>query len=66
MSFEKSVLEVVGNTVGIEVFAKFEYGTLFVECTPREASKIETALLKVVNCGVIVSPVAGEFAFDFT
>jgi len=39
---------------------------LFVECTPREATKIETALLKVVNCGVIVSPVAGEFAFDFT
>ena len=66
MSFEKRVLEVVDKTVGVEVFSKFECGTLFVECTPREAAKIETALLKVVVSGIIVSDVFGEFAFDFT
>lgn len=65
MSFEKRVLDVVDKTVGVQVFSKFEYGTLFVECTPKEAAKIETALLKLLKCGIIVSSIEGEFAFDF-
>ena len=41
-------------------------GTLFVKCDARSAAKIETALLENLSCGVIVSKVGPEYAFDFT
>ena len=40
-------------------------GTLFVTCNAYCASKIETALIKNLKCGVIVSKVGPEYAFDF-
>ena len=40
-------------------------GTLFVECNARAAAKIETLLNEAMECGVIVSKVGPEFAFDF-
>lgn len=45
--------------------ANFYAGTLFVKCTPWEAAKAETALIEALKCGVIVSKVGPEFAFDF-
>ena len=65
MGFETKVLDIVDEVLGVQVFAKFEYGTLFVECTPREATKLESAFNKALPCGVIVSSIEGEFAFDF-
>lgn len=59
MSFEKRVLSVVSQP------AKFEYGTLFVECTAKEAAKLETVLIEEFKCGIIVSDTGSEFAFDF-
>lgn len=67
MGFEKRVLDVVGKVLKEDDTANFAYGTLFVPgVTAREAVKIETALIKEFRCGVIVTPSAGEFAFDFT
>jgi hypothetical protein len=40
-------------------------GTLFVKCNAYSAAKIETALIKELACGVIVSKVGPEYAFDF-
>jgi hypothetical protein len=38
---------------------------MFVECNAYSASKIETALIKKLKCGVIVSKVGREYSFDF-
>jgi hypothetical protein len=66
MGFEKRVLDVVGKVLKEDDTANFAYGTLFVPgITAREATKIETALIKEFRCGVIVSPCSNEFAFDF-
>jgi hypothetical protein len=40
-------------------------GTLFVKCNAYSAAKIETALIKHLECGVIVCRVGPEYAFDF-
>ena len=45
--------------------AVFYAGSLFVTCDSRTAAKIETALIEQLKCGVIVSKVGPEFAFDF-
>jgi hypothetical protein len=45
--------------------AEFYAGTLFVKCNAYAAAKIETALRKALNCGVIVSKVGPEYSFDF-
>jgi len=66
MSFEKRVLSVVSKVLKQDDTASFAYGTLFVpEITAKEAAKIETALIEEFRCGVIVTPCANEFAFDF-
>lgn len=66
MSFEKKVLSVVSQVMANESFAaEFVNGTLFVECMPREAVKIETALLEVFDFGIILSRVDNEAVFDF-
>ena len=66
MSFEKVVLEIVGKVIGQDDTAAFCYGTLFVPgITPRQATKIETALNERFSGGVIVSKTPTEFAFDF-
>ncbi len=66
MGFEKVVLDKVAKVLKEEGKAYFAYGSLFVECSVKEAVKIETALLKdVVNCGIIMSRAGNESAFDF-
>ena len=42
-----------------------DFDTLFVTCSPKIAAKIETNLIEQLKCGVIVSRVGPEFAFDF-
>jgi hypothetical protein len=44
----------------------FYAGTLFVECGAHTAAKIKTALIEGMECGVCMSKVGHEFAFDFT
>ncbi len=66
MGFEKVVLDKVEDVLGTDNLAYFAYGTLAVECSAKEAAKIETALAEVVNCGIIVSSAGDEFLFDFT
>jgi hypothetical protein len=65
MGFETVVLDVVTKVLNTDSKASFTNGTLFVECTVTEAVKIETALLKVVNCGIFLCRVGNESAFDF-
>jgi hypothetical protein len=65
MAFEKMVLDVVATVLKSDNQAEFTSGTLFVECSVKEAIKIETALLKKVNCGIILSRVGSESAYDF-
>ena len=64
MGFEKRVLSVVAKVVG-EGKAAFTNGTLFVECSIPEAVRIESALLEYVDCGIILSRVGNESAYDF-
>jgi len=65
MGFEKVVLAEVATVLGTTKAASFTNGTLFVECSVPDAVKIETALLNVVNCGIILSRVGDESAYDF-
>ena len=65
MGFEKVVLAEVAKVMKSEKTAEFTNGTLFVFCSVPEAVKIETALLKIVNCGIILSRVGDESSFDF-
>lgn len=66
MGFEKVVLDKVEKVLKTDNRAYFAYGTLAVECSAKEAAKIETVLSKIVNCGIIVSSAGDEFMFDFT
>ena len=65
MGFEKTVLVEVAKVLKEDRKASFTNGTLFVECSVEQAVKIETALLKKVNCGIILSRVGDESAYDF-
>lgn len=67
MGFEKRVLDVVDVVIPAGQYAGFTNGTLFVECTAKEAAKLETALTETFDFGLIVSvsSIEGEFAFDF-
>ena len=66
MGFETKVLTEVATVLERERAAHFCNGTMFVDCTVAEAVKIETALLEnVVTCGIILSRVGDESAFDF-
>ena len=66
MGFETKVLAEVATVLGRERAASFTNGTMFVDCTVSEAVKIETALLEnVLTCGIILSRVGDESAFDF-
>ena len=65
MGFEKVVLAEVAKVVKSDRKASFTCGTLFVECSVTEAVKIETALLKILGCGIILSRVGEESSFDF-
>lgn len=64
MSFEKRVLDEVKTLLG-DVPASFTCGSLFVECAVAEAIRLETALLKSLRCGIIISRVGPETAYDF-
>ena len=65
MGMEKAVLAKV-EKVAPNAMAYFCNGTLFVVGVPREMTKIETALLKILNCGIIVTPQGNnEYSFDF-
>lgn len=59
-----SVYEAVSD-VQVANTAQMYAGTLFVGCDARSAAKIETVLIENMQCGVIVSKVGPEYAFDF-
>ena len=65
MGFEKVVLDKVEDVLKSDNFAYFAYGTLAVECSAKNAAKIETVLSKELECGIIVSKAGDEFLFDF-
>jgi hypothetical protein len=67
MSFEKVVFAEVRKVLAdvSSYSAEFVNGTLFVECSVEKAVKLETALLNKLGCGIILSRVGGESAFDF-
>jgi hypothetical protein len=65
MGFEKVVLAEVAKVVKSDNKASFTCGTLFVECSVKEAVRLETALLKTLGCGIILSRVGDESSFDF-
>jgi hypothetical protein len=66
MNFEQQVLTTVEQTLGTLVAtADFFGGSLFVECTVPQAVKLKTALLNSLDCGIIMSRVGAESAFDF-
>lgn len=65
MGFETKVLDIVAEVLGNDRSAEFSYGSMFVDCTARQAAKIETALSEVLSCGIIVTPGPNEFSFDF-
>ena len=66
MGFEKKVLEVVAKTIGAETEARFFNGSLFVECTVAEAVKLETKMLKTLNCGIVMCRESkSTTAYDF-
>ena len=65
MGFETKVLDIVAEVLENNRSAEFFYGTMFVDCTPRQAAKIETALIDAMNLRMIVSQSNSEFSFDF-
>jgi hypothetical protein len=65
MGLEKTVLAEVAKVLKSDKKASFTCGTLFVECSVKEAVRIETALLKILGCGIILSRVGDESSFDF-
>lgn len=66
MGFETKVIRAVAEVIERDRCANFYNGTMFVDCDASEAAEIETFLLEnVVNCGIVVSKVDREFAFDF-
>jgi hypothetical protein len=64
MAMVKQVLQEVADVVG-GGRASFTNGTLFVRCSVEQAIRIETALLQSLKCGIILSRVGDESAFDF-
>ena len=65
MGFETKVLSIVADVLENDRSANFYNGSMFVDCTASQAAEIETTLLDILSCGIIVSPCNGEFAFDF-
>ena len=59
-----AVYEALENTEVAQTATMYA-GTLFVKCNAYGAAKIETALIKHLECGVIVGRVGPEYAFDF-
>lgn len=45
--------------------AEMYAGTLFIKCNAYAAAKIKNALKQQLECGVRVSNVGREYAFDF-
>jgi hypothetical protein len=68
MDIEHTAVSIVSEVVHYsdsEYVCKFCNGTMFVECTAAEAAEIETRLIEALRCGIIVSSVFPEYAFDF-
>ena len=65
MGFETKVLSIVADVLENDRSADFYNGSMFVECTARQAAEIETTLLDILSCGIVVSSCSGVFAFDF-
>ena len=65
MGFETKVLSIVADILEDDRSADLYSGSMFVDCTASQAAEIETTLLEVLSCGIIVSPLRDEFAFDF-
>ena len=62
--FAAAATEAASSVVS-EPMVNFYAGSMFVKCDSRQAAKIETALIEALKCGVIVSKVGSEYAFDF-
>jgi hypothetical protein len=65
MGFETIVLENVTEVLECDHAAAFFNGTLFVDCTAREATKLETMFNELMGQSVIVASTPNEFSFDF-
>jgi len=65
MGFETIVLENVTEVLERDHAAEFFCGTLFVDCTAREATKLETMFNELMGQSVIVASTPNEFSFDF-
>lgn len=65
MGFETVVLENVAEVLERDNAASFAYGTMFVDCTAREAAQLETMFNELMGASVIVTPGATEYSFDF-
>lgn len=56
----------VASTVVSEEQVVFYAGSMFVKCTTLQSAKIKGQLIEAMKCGVSVSRVGPEYAFDFT
>ena len=64
MGFETIVLENVTEVLERDHAAEFFCGTLFVDCTAREATKLETMFNELMGQSVIVASTPNESSFD--
>lgn len=66
MGFETVVLARVTEVLG-SAQAEFAFGTLFVtDVSPREATKLQEALMDLTTGGVSMCRVDDEYSYDFT
>jgi hypothetical protein len=66
MGFETVVLTRVTEVLG-SAQAEFSFGTLFVcDVTPREATKLQEALIAMTATSVSMCRVDDEYSYDFT
>ena len=67
LTFEQIVLTTIEKTLGAAVTATADLfnGSLFVTCTVAQAIQLETALLRALGCGIVISRFGEESAFDF-
>lgn len=66
MGFETVVLARVTEVLG-SAQAEFSFGTLYVtDVSPREAIKLQDALLEITPGGVSMCRCDDEYSYDFT
>jgi len=65
MGFETKVLSIVADILEDDRSAGFYNGSMFVDCSARQATVIKSKLLDQLACDIMVSRASGEYAFDF-